>query len=136
MSERTVGEDVAVTLYGLAGNAEGYDIRDYLSRTLVPFEWVRLSSEAECVERLGLSNVGELRFPIVDIAGQERLFAPDLKAIAAGLGRITLPRYREYDVSIYGAGPAGLSAAVYAASEGLRTVLIERHAAGGQAGTS
>lgn len=136
MSERPGGENAAVTLYGVAGSAEGYEIRDYLSRTLVPFEWVRLNNEAECVERLGLSNLGELRFPIIDIVGQARLFAPDLKTVAACLGRITLPRYREYDVSIYGAGPAGLSAAVYAASEGLRTVLIERHAAGGQAGTS
>ncbi len=49
---------------------------------------------------------------------------------------MTQPKFTEYDLSIYGAGPAGLSAAVYAASEGLRTVLVERHAVGGQAGTS
>jgi thioredoxin reductase (NADPH) len=59
-----------------------------------------------------------------------------LRDVADRLGFVTKPRLRQYDVSIYGAGPAGLSAAVYAASEGLSTVLIERSAVGGQAGTT
>lgn len=65
-----------------------------------------------------------------------RLEAPTVREVAQKLGLITEPKHLEYDVSIYGAGPAGLSAAVYAASEGLRTVVIEREAVGGQAGTS
>jgi thioredoxin reductase (NADPH) len=62
--------------------------------------------------------------------------APSLRELADRLGWVTQPKLREYDLSIYGAGPAGLSAAVYAASEGLRAVIIERHAVGGQAGSS
>ena len=59
-----------------------------------------------------------------------------MRDVADRLGFLTKPKRRQYDVSIYGAGPAGLSAAVYAASEGLSTVLIERSAVGGQAGTT
>ncbi|WP_313516424.1 FAD-dependent oxidoreductase [Pseudomonas sp.] len=125
-----------VRVYGRAGSSDGYAIRDYLARTAVQFEWIELASAEECLGRLGLADYAELRFPIVEVSGQPRLFAPSLREIAAQLGQVTLPRFREYDLSIYGAGPAGLSAAVYAASEGLRTVIIERHAAGGQAGTS
>src|ERR1700687_4526500 len=65
-----------------------------------------------------------------------RLFGATLREVADRLGFVTKPKLRQYDVSIYGAGPAGLSAAVYAASEGLSTVLIERSAVGGQAGTT
>ena len=65
-----------------------------------------------------------------------RLVTPTLRALADRLGLQTAPRNASYDVAIVGAGPAGLAAAVYGASEGLRTVLIERDAPGGQAGTS
>lgn len=123
-------------VFGRAGSTVGYEIRDYLSRTVVEFDWVDLTSEEHCREALGLSDFESLSFPIVELPGGERLFAPELRDIAQRLGWVTSPRYTEYDVSIYGGGPSGLSAAVYAASEGLRTVLIERHAVGGQAGTS
>jgi len=73
---------------------------------------------------------------VVEFPDGTQLFAPTIREIAQRLGWVTQPKFKEYDLSIYGAGPAGLSAAVYAASEGLRTVLIERHAVGGQAGTS
>ena len=65
-----------------------------------------------------------------------RPLGKEIREIAQHLGWVIQPKFKEYDLSIYGAGPAGLSAAVYAASEGLRTVLLERHAAGGQAGSS
>lgn len=80
--------------------------------------------------------MNSVRFPIVSLTNGEKLFAPSLNEIAERLGWISQPKYKGYDLSIYGAGPAGLSAAVYAASEGLRTILIERPAIGGQAGTS
>ena len=95
-----------------------------------------MTCEDDCRGMLGLSDFEALRFPVVEFPGGERLFGPRVREIADRLGWVTTPRYKEYDLSIYGAGPAGLSAAVYAASEGLRTVLIERHAVGGQAGTS
>jgi thioredoxin reductase (NADPH) len=74
--------------------------------------------------------------PLVELPDGKLLSNPGIEAIALNLGWINKPRLTEYDVSIFGAGPAGLSAAVYAASEGLRTVLVEREAIGGQAGTS
>lgn len=123
-------------VFGRAGSTVGYEVRDYLSRTVVEFEWVDLRSEEECQEALDISNFESVSFPVVEMPGGERMFAPEIRDIAQRLGWVTLPRYTEYDVSIYGGGPSGLSAAVYAASEGLRTVLIERHAVGGQAGTS
>ncbi len=123
-------------VFDRVGSTAGYQIRDFLSRTVVNYEWVELTCEEDCRELLGLADFEELRFPIVDLPSGQRLFAPSVREIADRLGWVQKPRYREYDVSIYGAGPAGLSAAVYAASEGLRTVLIERHAVGGQAGTS
>ena len=123
-------------VFGRAGSTEGYDVRDFLTRTVVEFEWIDLTCEDDCRDMLGLSDFEALRFPIVEFPGGERLFGPRVREIADRLGWVTTPRYKEYDLSIYGAGPAGLSAAVYAASEGLRTVLIERHAVGGQAGTS
>ncbi len=125
-----------VKVFGRAGSTIGYEVRDFLSRTVVEFEWVDLTCEEDCRKILGLRDFEALRFPVVDLPTGERLFAPSVREIADRLGWVQRPRYSEYDVSIYGAGPAGLSAAVYAASEGLRTVLIERHAVGGQAGTS
>src|SRR5271170_3083327 len=71
-----------------------------------------------------------------ELPGGIRLYNPRVRDLAEQLGFLAKPKLKEYDVSIYGAGPAGLSAAVYAASEGLRTVLIESEAIGGQAGTS
>ena len=128
------GDEIKV--YGRAGSTEGYDIRDFLTRTVVAFNWIDLVCEDDCRTELGLNDFDALRFPVVEFPGGERLFGPRVREIADRLGWVATPRYREYDLSIYGAGPAGLSAAVYAASEGLRTVLIERHAVGGQAGTS
>lgn len=125
-----------VKVFGRAGSTIGYEVRDFLSRTVVEFEWVDLTCEEDCKQILGLRDFEDLRFPVVDLPTGQRLFAPSVREIADRLGWVQRPRYSEYDVSIYGAGPAGLSAAVYAASEGLRTVLIERHAVGGQAGTS
>lgn len=128
--------DDEIKVYGRAGSTEGYDVRDFLTRTVVEFDWIDLTCEDDCRSELGLNDLEALRFPIVEFPGGERLFGPRVREIADRLGWVTTPRYKEYDLSIYGAGPAGLSAAVYAASEGLRTVLIERHAVGGQAGTS
>ena len=76
------------------------------------------------------------RYPVVVLADGTRLVTPTLRELAERLGLQTKPAPATYDVAIVGAGPAGLAAAVYGASEGLRTVLVEREAPGGQAGTS
>ncbi|MBR1221486.1 FAD-dependent oxidoreductase [Bradyrhizobium sp. U87765 SZCCT0131] len=125
-----------VRLLGHRDSAEAWKIRDFLKRSVVEFQWIELASDEDCQAALGLPTLANVRLPVVELPRGERLFGPSLREIAARLGFVTKPKLREYDLSIYGAGPAGLSAAVYAASEGLRTVLIERSAVGGQAGTT
>jgi thioredoxin reductase (NADPH) len=125
-----------VRLYGQPHSADAYALRDYLQRSVVAFDWIEVTTDAECQALLGLGDLKNLRLPIVELPDGKRMFAPSLREVADSLGWVTQPRYKEYDLSIYGAGPAGLSAAVYAASEGLRAVIIERNAVGGQAGFS
>lgn len=125
-----------VRLYGLPNSAEAYEIRDFLNRSVVEFDWIQLTTDEDCNRELGFPCLSDLRLPMIQLPDGTQIFSPSIREIAQRLGWVTQPRFREYDLSIYGAGPAGLSAAVYAASEGLRTVLIERHAVGGQAGTS
>ncbi len=129
-------EQKKVRLYGQPDLAQAYEIRDFLNRTVVEFDWITLTCDDDCNRELGLPSLSNIRLPVVELPDGTRLFAPTIREIAQHLGWVTQPKFKEYDVSIYGAGPAGLSAAVYAASEGLRTVLVERHAVGGQAGTS
>lgn len=123
-------------VYGKSSQNEGYEVRDFLDRSVVEFEWIEVEDERQCRAVLGLNEDDPLRFPVVQLPEGEVLLNPSPRDIASKLGWVTRPKHDEYDLSIYGAGPAGLSAAVYAASEGLRTVLIERHAVGGQAGTT
>jgi thioredoxin reductase (NADPH) len=124
-----------VTLVGQRASAAGYSIRDFLSRNGVPYEWV----EVDDTERvLGLLPAGAApdELPICVLPSGVRLAPATLEEVAAGLGMVSAPTLGEYDLTIVGAGPAGLAAAVYAASEGLRVVAIESVAPGGQAGTT
>ncbi|HEY9847741.1 MAG TPA: FAD-dependent oxidoreductase, partial [Candidatus Caenarcaniphilales bacterium] len=130
------GHQNNVRLYGQSNSPQAYEIRDFLSRSVVEFDWVELTCNADCYRELKLPSLSNIRLPLVEFPDGTQMFAPTIREIAQQLGWVTQPKFKAYDLSIYGAGPAGLSAAVYAASEGLRTVLIERHAVGGQAGTS
>ncbi len=125
-----------IKLFGRQDNASGYELRDFLTRSGVEFEWQELTCDDDCAKALGMPELENVQLPVVELTNGDRLFGPSTKELAVKLGLMSNPSLREYDVSIYGAGPAGLSAAVYAASEGLKTVLIERDAVGGQAGTT
>src|SRR6266481_5472652 len=125
-----------VRLFGQRDDAGAWQIRDFLKRSVVEFQWIELSTEEDCRRELGLSDLKNVDLPVVELPDGTRLFGPILRDVADRLGFVTKPKLRQYDLSIYGAGPAGLSAAVYAASEGLKTVVIERLMVGGQAGTS
>ncbi len=125
-----------LTLFDRPDSPAGYEIRDYLTRSVVDFTCVDLLDDRHCRRELGFASLNDVRLPVVRLPDGVQLFGPSLRELADRLGWVREARLSEYDLSIYGAGPAGLSAAVYAASEGIKTVLVERAAVGGQAGTS
>jgi len=118
------------------GSAAAYAIRDFLTRSDVPFEWIELASDEQARLEAGVDSLRDKRLPVCLLADGTRMESPTIRQIVEKLGWYRNPRFSEYDLAIYGAGPAGLSAAVYGASEGLKTVVIERWAVGGQAGSS
>jgi len=123
-------------LYGVPDSQEIYPIIDFLKRSVVNFDWFDISHD-DLGWGQGITSFNNPnKYPVIEFPDGMIIINPTLEEIANNLGWITKPKYDEYDLSIYGAGPAGLSAAVYAASEGLKTILIEREAIGGQAGTS
>ena len=126
----------AVRIFGKIGSPMGYMIRDFLYRSDVPFEWIELLDDEDARTRAGVSNLRDSRLPVCEFSDGTRLECPTIRQIAEHLGWFRDPSRPEYDLAIYGAGPAGLSAAVYGASEGLATVVVERSAVGGQAGSS
>jgi thioredoxin reductase (NADPH) len=125
-----------VRVFGSPLSPQSYSTKDFLSRNRVSYEWVDVDQDATA-RALAESRAGNLaRLPIVFFPDGTHLVAPSAADLAAKVGMHTHATEQSYDVIIVGGGPAGLANAVYAASEGLRTVLVESHAPGGQAGTS
>jgi len=116
-------------------SARSSDVREFLGRNGVPYHWYQ-SDEPEGRRLLEAAKVDDRHLPVVITQGGEALIEPTDAELAAQVGLGTVPAEKFYDLAVIGAGPAGLGAAVYGASEGLRTILIERTAAGGQAGQS
>src|ERR1700691_70783 len=133
--ELKANEPGIVKIIGRNESARAYAIRDFLGRGDVPFEWIELKTDEQARE-YGVDSVNDPRLPICLCPTGTRMENPTIRQLADKLGWYSDPSNTEYDLAIYGAGPAGLSAAVYGASEGLKTVLIERSVVGGQAGTS
>ena len=125
-----------VLLVGHRASSVGYSIRDFLSRNGVPYEWVDIDDTARAEALLTTEERGIDRLPVCVLPNGIRLAPATLEGVATGLGMVSAPSLSEYDLTIIGAGPAGLAAAVYAASEGLRAVAVEAVAPGGQAGTT
>jgi thioredoxin reductase (NADPH) len=116
-------------------STRSFEVRDFLARNSVPYRWLS-SEEPEGRRLLEAAEVDVTKIPLVVTPEGEDLADPSLGDLAEKVGLSTAPTTDFYDVVIVGGGPAGLGAAVYAASEGLRTVLVERQATGGQAGQS
>src|SRR6266536_4851856 len=116
-------------------SARSFEVRDFLARNSVPYRWLS-SEEPEGQRLLDAAGVDATSVPLVVTSDGDSLVDPGIGELAARVGLSTTPTTDFYDVVIVGGGPAGLGAAVYAASEGLRTVLVERQATGGQAGQS
>ena len=124
-----------VTIIGHRFDLACHALRDFLTRNHVAFRW---HDPRDPEARVGLSPTPQPdeTFPVVCFADGTTLTTPSFREVATRLGLQTTPSGGTYDVAIVGGGPAGLAAAVYGASEGLRTILVERDAPGGQAGTS
>jgi thioredoxin reductase (NADPH) len=124
-----------IKILGHPWSAASYEIRDFLARSMVPYRWYNIS-DSDGMRLLAAAGAEAGQAPVVITRDGQPLLQPSLLEVANAVGLSTTPQGAFYDVVIIGSGPAGLGAAVYAASEGLRTVVVERAAAGGQAGQS
>jgi thioredoxin reductase (NADPH) len=125
-----------IVIYGRANSAAGYEVRDFLTRNCSDYDWVELNSDDEAQRLAGVSGFTDPRLPLCVLSQNSKLYCPSLRDLAMALEWFKGPKYERYDLAIFGAGPAGLSAAIYGASEGLRTIVVEKTAVGGQAGST
>ncbi len=125
-----------IRLIGHRWSPEAHAIKDFLARNQVPYQYLDLEVEDEARDLMAHFNADAHKLPLVIFPDGESMQAPDTSAVARKVGLQTHAGKQFYDLTIVGGGPGGLAAAVYGASEGLSTVMIERHAPGGQAGTS
>ena len=129
-------ESGGVRVVGHRFSKDTHDLRDFLARNRIPGRWLDVERESEARDLLKVADVGEDRLPAVLLENGDVLERPTVLELAERLGVTAAPASDHYDLIIVGGGPAGLAAAVYGASEGLRTVMVEREAPGGQAGQS
>src|SRR6185437_16908247 len=116
---------------------QSHAIKDFLASNLIPYRWLEVTRDADARTLLDAAGVGADDLPALFFDdGSPELRNPDTRQVSERLGRPLKAAFDVYDLVIAGAGPAGLGAAVYGASEGLRTLLLDRHAPGGQAGSS
>lgn len=125
-----------VRVIGHRWSADGHRVRDFLAKNLIPYRWLDIEADAEAVELRELAGAAEAPLPLVVLSDGTALSKPTIAELAERVGLHTRAVSETYDLIVVGTGPAGLASAVYGASEGLRTLLIEREAPGGQAGTS
>ncbi|MFI6288015.1 FAD-dependent oxidoreductase [Streptomyces sp. NPDC051018] len=125
----------ATKMVGHRWSAHSSRVREFLARNQVPYRWYA-SDEPEGRRLLEAAGADGRRLPLVLAPDGTALVEPEAPELAAYVGLATTPTAEFYDLVVIGGGPAGLGAAVYGASEGLRTVLVERSATGGQAGQS
>jgi thioredoxin reductase (NADPH) len=125
-----------VRILGHRFSAPTHDLRDFIARNRVPGRWLDIEGDREARELLAACGMGEDCLPVVVLEDGTPLKQPSVAELAQRLGVSVAPSTDHYDLVIVGGGPAGLAAAVYGASEGLRTVMVESEAPGGQAGQS
>jgi thioredoxin reductase (NADPH) len=125
-----------VRVIGHRFSKESHDLRDFLVRNRVPARWLDVERDGEARELLQVAGVDADRLPVVLLEDGTVLERPTVLELAERLGVAVAPAEDHYDLVVVGGGPAGLAAAVYGASEGLKTIMVEREAPGGQAGQS
>jgi thioredoxin reductase (NADPH) len=129
-------ESGGLRVIGHRYSKESHDLRDFLARNRVPVRWLDFERDGEARELLTVAGVDAAGLPVALLEDGSVLERPSVLELAERLGIALAPLSDHYDLVIVGGGPAGLAAAVYGASEGLRTVMVESEAPGGQAGQS
>jgi thioredoxin reductase (NADPH) len=130
-------EAKGLRLVGHQWSPRSHAIKDFLAGNLIPYRWLDVTRNSDARALLDAAGVGANELPALFFDdGGSVLRDPEPRQVAERLGRSLSAAFDVYDLVIVGAGPAGLGAAVYGASEGLRTLLLDRRAPGGQAGTS
>ncbi len=129
-------ESGGVRVIGHRFSRDSHDLRDFLARNHVPARWFDAERDGEARQLLKVAGVDDDRLPVALLEDGTVLERPTVLELAERLGIVGRPASEHYDLVIVGGGPAGLAAAVYGASEGLKTVMVEREAPGGQAGQS
>jgi thioredoxin reductase (NADPH) len=129
-------ESGGVRLIGHRFSRATHDLRDFLARNRVPGRWLDVERDSEARQLLKVAGVTDDRLPVALLEDGTVLERPTVLELGERLGVAGRPAFEHYDLVIVGGGPAGLAAAVYGASEGLKTIMVEREAPGGQAGQS
>jgi len=125
-----------VRVIGHRWSLKDHNVRNFLSRNHVPYRWLDAAGDGDAAKLLGERQLDPARLPVVLFADGTVLVDPELEALAAKVGLRVQATQDFYDLVVVGGGPAGLAAAVYGASEGLKTLVIEPEAPGGQAGST
>ena len=125
-----------IRVAGTQWSASSHNVKDFLARNRIPYQWIDIEKDQQALELVESVNKEDHRLPVVFFPDGKHLVDPDNLKLAEMCGLQTRATQPFYDLIIVGAGPAGLAAAVYGTSEGLRVSIIEREATGGQAGTS
>lgn len=125
-----------IRVAGTLWSATSHDVKDFLARNQIPYQWLDIEKDAEALKLVESVTAEDVHLPVVFFPDGSTLIQPDFRTLADQVGMHTEASRPFYDFIIIGAGPAGLAGAVYGASEGLNTLLIEKEATGGQAGTS
>jgi thioredoxin reductase (NADPH) len=133
---RESGEFTGLRVIGSRYSRDTFRVRDFLAKNLVPFTWLDLEGDPTVNQVLQQFGVSEADTPIVACAHCLLLRNPSNRELAEAIGIRRPVEHTVYDLAIVGSGPSGLAAAVYGASEGLNTIVLERMAPGGQAGSS
>lgn len=123
-------------LIGYQFSPRSHELKDFLAGNLFPYEWLDVETNPQAEELLKLNGLTNADLPVAVLEDGTALVQPSIQDLGAQMGLSPTASSSLYDLAIIGAGPAGLAAAVYGGSEGLKTILIDKRAPGGQAGTS
>lgn len=125
-----------IRVAGTLWSPSSHNVKDFLARNRIPYQWLDIEKDAQAMQLVESVGDEQRRLPVVFFPDGSVLVKPENRMVAEKVGLQVQATQPFYDLIIIGGGPAGLGAAVYGASEGLKTVMIEREATGGQAGTS